>query len=110
MSNMFDALESRVFLSAMPYSLYASEGYAGEGISEYVPMFNPNGMDVQYEVWAHFEVGERDLLLTSGTLRAGFRGGEVLSDAANPDASLVPTGRPYAARCRVPSSRSCRPI
>lgn len=100
MSNMFDALESRVFLSAMPYSLYASEGYAGEGISEYVPMFNPNGVDIQYEVWAHFEVGERDLLLTSGTLRAGFRGGEVLSDSANPDASLVPTGRPYAVEIR----------
>jgi hypothetical protein len=95
--NHFDVLEPRKHLAAtMPFEAYFPEGYASERINEYVPMTNHNGFEVEYELHARYEFGERDQLVASGRIGANTRGGVTISDVNQAEKIRVRTRSPYA--------------
>lgn len=93
-----EGLESRLLLDAVPFAFaqYFPEGFATDSINEYVPMTNTNSTATTYELWAKYELGERDQLIASGTIPANTRGGVTISDVARPNETLVRKGEPYA--------------
>ncbi|HYE01841.1 MAG TPA: hypothetical protein VD963_01265 [Phycisphaerales bacterium] len=94
--NFFDALENRTLLGAdLPFTLYYPEGYVHAGISEFVPITNTNASDVQYELHARYETGDRDQLLASGTIAAHSRGGVTINTAGQ-EGMLARQDVPYA--------------
>lgn len=96
----FDALEARAMLDALNFALFCPEGFASDSINEFVPITNPNGTAAQYELWAHYETGERDQLIASGTIAAFSRGGVTISDSQNPGQRVVRANTPYALELR----------
>ena len=107
--DMFSPLEARCLLSgageAAGFTAYFPEGYAHNGISEFVPMTNPNDQDVAYTLTAHYETGKRDQIIASGTIAAHSRGGVTVSLAGRPELMLVRPDTPYA----LETIRSGRP-
>lgn len=71
-----DQLEPRVLLShtnGLDHTVFYPEGFVHDNISEAVIISNPTASDSPYELWARYEVGQRDQLLASGVLEAGRR-------------------------------------
>lgn len=98
-----ETLESRILLSGhdtLVNELFYPEGFAHEGITEVVSIANPGFADAAYELWARYEAGVRDQLLSSGSLNAGERLELDISTAGAPDAMLVRSGVPYAFELR----------
>ncbi len=93
-----ERLEARQMMAASPlnFSAYYPEGYVSDNVNEYVPMTNPNGVEVEFELHARYEFGERDALLARGTIPANSRGGVTISDVNFPDDRLVRKDTPYA--------------
>lgn len=78
------------------YAVWYPEGFAGATISEFVPIVNPNDQPVYFQLIARFETGVRDLVIAEGVIAPNTRGGVTISTTENPEAALVPQGRPYA--------------
>ncbi len=76
--------------------LYYPEGFSSANIDEFIPMVNPNDFDVSYTVVVRYEVGERDQILSTGTLAANSRGGITISSQFDENASAIRKGTPYA--------------
>lgn len=94
---LFEALEGRQLLAAdLPFTLYYPEGFAHGGISEFVPIANPNDFVVHYELHARYAGGERDQLIASGAVQPNSRSGVRIATAGRPDEMLVSPNRPYA--------------
>lgn len=93
-----ESLEARQMMSTSPlnFSAFYPEGYVSDNVNEYVPMTNPNGAEVEFELHARYEFGERDALLASGTIPANTRGGVTINDVNFPDDRLVRKDTPYA--------------
>lgn len=100
-AEMFEALEGRQLLSGdLPFVQYYPEGFASGRVSEFVPMTNPNDAPAAYELWARYETGERDQLISRGEIEPGSRGGVTVTDARAPGSMLVRRGTPYALELR----------
>lgn len=90
----------RVASDPAEHVLYYPEGYSSSRIDEYVPLVNPNNVAVSYTIIAHYEVGERDQVIASGTLAPVTRGGITINSARAPGQSLVRLDTPYALEVR----------
>lgn len=98
-----ETLETRILLSGhdgLVNELFYPEGFAHEGITEVVSITNPSATDAAYELWARYEAGVRDQLLSSGTLGVGERLELDISTAGAPETMLVRSGEPYAFELR----------
>lgn len=94
---VLEALESRRLLSGdLPFTYYYPEGYTHDQISEFVPITNTGDTEVTYELHARYETGERDQLLSSGTIAPGTRGGVTINRAGSPAERLARPDTPYA--------------
>lgn len=93
-----EALEGRKVMSTSPlnFSAYYPEGYVSDNVNEYVPITNPNSVEVEFELHARYEFGERDQLISSGRIPAASRGGITINDTNFPDDRLVRKDIPYA--------------
>jgi hypothetical protein len=81
----------------LPFRIFYPEGWRNDStINEYVPMVNPNAFDVQFQVIARYEVGERDSVIASGTIPARSRGGITVSEYAHPGNAVVRLNEGYA--------------
>lgn len=81
----------------LTWEAYFPEGFASNTINEFVPITNHNSSAVQFELWAHYEVGTpATQLVASGTVAANSRGGVTISDSQNPGARVVRPNTPYA--------------
>lgn len=84
------------------HTVYSAEGFTGATINEFVPMVNPNNVDVHYEIRVRYEQGDgfygylRDDLVTRGVIAANSRGGVTISTRNNWGAAEVIAGRGYA--------------
>jgi hypothetical protein len=98
-----DPLEPRVLLSGggMPFTAYFPEGYSHGQISEFVPITNTNEFEVEYELHARYETGERDQILADGVIPAGMRSGVTINRADDPASMLVRPDTPYALELRA---------
>jgi hypothetical protein len=93
-----ESLEPRVLLASSPltFEAYYPEGYANNTINEYVPITNHGEVEVEYELHARYEWGERDQLISSGRIAPHSRGGVTISEAGRADDRLVRDDVPYA--------------
>ncbi len=91
-----ESLEPRVLLSGMTFEAYYPEGFASDNINEFVPITNHNGVAVEYELHARYEIGDRDQLIARGTIPAFSRGGVTISDSQAVEDRLVRKDEPYA--------------
>ena len=93
-----EALEPRKLLAAeggdLPFTYFYPEGYAHDGINEFVPITNPGSEEVRFELHARYETGERDQVLAEGVIPAGTRGGVTVNRGAQE--RLVRADTPYA--------------
>src|SRR5690606_16556224 len=93
--------EVRVASQPMTHFLYFAEGFSGPGVDEFIPIVNPNGFAVQYQVFAHYETGSLQATpIFTGTIAANSRGGITVYSKSNPGASLVRQNTPYALEIR----------
>lgn len=83
-------------LNGFDYEAVFPEGYAADHINEFVPITNTNGVPVTYELHARYETGDRDQLISSGTIAANTRGGVTIAETRNPAATIVRKNEPYA--------------
>jgi hypothetical protein len=86
----------RIDSAPATYFVYYPEGFASPTIDEFVPLVNTNTFDVNYTIIAHYEVGERDQVLSTGTIGANSRGGITITSRAEPGTAVVRQGVPYA--------------
>ncbi|MBC7834808.1 MAG: hypothetical protein H7Y88_06880 [Phycisphaerales bacterium] len=93
--SLFEMLEGRRLLGAdLPFTYYYPEGFANDGINEFVPITNPNNTAVTFELHARYETGERDALIASGTIDAHSRGGVTVTRGSSE--RIVRPDTPYA--------------
>lgn len=85
----------------LSHAFYYPEGFAGSTINEFLPLANPNGEAVSYQVIARFEVGQRDMVIATGVMAAHARDGITISQFERPALNLVPQGVPYALEVRA---------
>jgi hypothetical protein len=91
----------RVSAQPVTHFLFFPEGFAGSTINEFVPMVNPNSVDVDFQVYARYETGANPSTpIYTGTIPANSRGGITISTAANQGAALVRIGAPYSLEIR----------
>ncbi len=97
-SSAFEALEARRVLAGNPltFEAYYPEGYSNNTINEYVPMTNHGEVEVEFELHARYEFGQRDQLISSGRIAAHSRGGVTISEAGRQEDRLVRDDVPYA--------------
>ncbi len=97
-------------------TVYYPEGFSGSTINEFLPIGNPNGQTVHYQVIVRSEVGQpdpndgsdfwfRDRVIASNAIGANARGGITISQftpgSGAPGVNdLVPQGIPYALEVR----------
>jgi hypothetical protein len=93
----FENLEPRQLMAAaMAYEAWYPEGFAADYINEYVPITNHNGFEVEYELHARYEDGERDQLISSGRIAPSSRDGVTISTKDRPEVTRVRKNSPYA--------------
>lgn len=96
-----EALEPRRLLSSdLPLVQFYPEGFASDRISEFVPLTNHGDEPVEYELWARYEVGQRDQLIAEGVVPPRTRGGVTITDARDPSKNTVRKGVPFALELR----------
>jgi hypothetical protein len=98
-----ESLEPRTLMSGsddLVHHLYYPEGYSSRTISEAVPITNPNSVAATYELWARYAVGERDQLISSGTIAPHSRAGVVVTNARRDGSSITRAGVGYALELR----------
>jgi len=95
------------------FRYYFPEGFAGSTINEFVPIGNPNAVNVSYQVIVRSEVAQtqppptpgsaadpdfwyRDKVINSGSIGPNRRGGITISNFSNSSADLVARGVPYS--------------
>ncbi|MCC6320808.1 MAG: peptidylprolyl isomerase [Phycisphaerales bacterium] len=90
------------------HRVYYPEGFAGSNINEFLPLGNPGGPTLQYQVIVRAETRDaipadgsdfwyRDKVIASGQIGSIRRAGITVSTFANPANNLVPRqGKPYA--------------
>ena len=101
-AHILESLERRALLDAsLPFTAYYPEGFVHDGISEFVPITNSGDTEVQYELHARYETGERDQLVAAGTIAPHSRGGVTLNTAGDPASRLVRPDAPYALELRA---------
>lgn len=91
-----EALEPRVLLSHLPVEVYYPEGFAHDNVTEMVSVHNPGAVAATFELWARYEVGERDQLLASGVLGPQEQTEIMLAEAGEPGSRLVRKSTPFA--------------
>ena len=97
-----ESLEARMLLShdpcggALSNELVYPEGFAHDGSTEIGNLSNIDAAAAAYEIWAQYEVGSRDQLLSAGTLAAGERVELALTIAGDASLRLVRSNTPYA--------------
>lgn len=90
-------LEPRTLLSgSYPYELVLPEGFASDAIRQIVPLENSGTLPADYRLIARYERAFAEQILASGTLAPDTRGTISVSDPANPSATVVRKGEPYA--------------
>lgn len=90
-------LEPRALLAAdLAFAAYYPEGFASDSVKEFVPITNTNSVEVEYELHARYEFGERDSVLARGRIAPNSRGGVTVFDTDNAEAQLVRKNTPYA--------------
>lgn len=99
-STLFEPLEPRALLAALTEHLYYPEGFANSRIKETVSLSGFESTDTEYEIWAHYETGQRDQLLKSGIVHGRIREDIRISDPVEPGAILVRENTPYALEIR----------
>jgi hypothetical protein len=98
-----EPLEPRTLMSGsddLVHHLYYPEGFSSRTISEPVPITNPNSADATYELWARYATGERDQLISSGTIAPHSRAGIVVTNARRDGSSITRAGVGYALELR----------
>lgn len=81
----------------LQFRLFYPEGWRNDStINEYVPMVNPNNFPVDFRIIARYETGERDAVISEGTIPANSRGGITVSEYVNPGQSLVRLNEGFA--------------
>jgi len=107
LQHVLESLERRVLMDAsaaggdLPFVAYYPEGYAHDGINEFVPITNNSDEEVRFELHARYETGERDQLVASGVIAPHSRGGVTLNAADRPEERLVRKDVPYALELRA---------
>lgn len=93
----FEPLESRFVLDGdFPFVAYYPEGYASDQINEFVPITNHNDFEVDFELHARYEFGERDQLIAEGKIPGKTRGGVTISEVTRPQDTVVRRREPYS--------------
>ncbi len=93
-----DQLEPRVLLShtnGLDHTIFYPEGFVHDNISEAVIISNPTAGDSGYELWARYEVGQRDQLLASGILEARRRE-DITLNSVGGSSGLLRSSTPFA--------------
>lgn len=77
--------------------VFYPEGWRNDiTINEYVPIVNPYGFPVEYQLVAHYETGDRDQVVAQGVIAAHSRSGVTTTEHRNPDAARVRLNEAYA--------------
>jgi cyclophilin family peptidyl-prolyl cis-trans isomerase len=76
--------------------IYYPEGFRSASSEETVELTNPNAFATTYQLIAHYENGQRDNVIASGTIAAGTTLELKVWDPTNPTASKVRADTPYA--------------
>ena len=72
------------------------EGFRSTSTTESVELVNPNSVSAAYQVIVHYEWGNRETVISSGTLSPGATTRLRLSDASDSAVNTVRTGTPYS--------------
>lgn len=80
--------------------IFFPEGFRSSSVNEYVPMVNTNDFPVTYELWARYDRGDRDQLVSQGTIGANSRGGATITERSKPNVDRVRKNTPYALELR----------
>lgn len=88
------------------FKYYFPEGFAGSNISEYIPIGNPGGSAVRFQLIARSEQAQpqpttgdfwfRDKVIATSSIAGNSRGGVTISQKSTPGQNLVDSGVPYA--------------
>jgi hypothetical protein len=103
LSTPFEHLEPRIVLSAgagLDCVVYAPEGFAHNSVTEVVTISNAGNTAADFELFARYEVGERDQTLASGFLAPGETREIEIARAGEPDDRLVRGSTPFALELR----------
>ena len=99
-TRFMEELEPRKLLSgdagSLSFEAFYPEGFAHDGISEFVPITNPNDVQIEYELHARYAKGDRDQLIQRGVIPAQTRRGVVINRAGQPQTLRVRPNEPYA--------------
>jgi len=98
-----ETLSDSSTVAQLPYRVYYPEGNSNSGISEFLPLSNPNSQPVRVVVIARYEFGQRDQVLKTLTINPNSRSGITLSTADVGSGSttiLNRPGVPYALEIR----------
>lgn len=97
-SALVESLEPRTFLAAgpLPYETYFPEGFASSSILQQVDLASANATDTDWSLEVRYEVGQRDQVLSTGTIHPDARASVLIADPAHPSSVLARPGEPYA--------------
>ncbi len=86
----------RIDTEPVTHSIVYPEGFASSSISEFVSIANPNDFATNYTVILRYAKGERDVVVRTGTLAAGSRGGVAIANGKGSFAPGVRVGEAYS--------------
>lgn len=79
------------------YRVFYAEGWRNDAsVNEYLPLVNPNDVEVTYKIYARYEVGDRDQLVAEGTIAPHSRGGVTMTEKGRSADALVRANVGYA--------------
>lgn len=92
-----ETLEGRKLLdAALPFEVYFPEGFAGASVDASVPIQNPGDVATQYELWARYEKGEAEHLLSRSTVPGRGNAEVMVSQAGGSVAPGLRRDEPFA--------------
>jgi peptidyl-prolyl cis-trans isomerase A (cyclophilin A) len=78
------------------HQVFSPEGFRSGSTTETVELFNPNAFSGAYQVTVHYETGQRDTVISQGTLGANRKLSITLSDKSQPGLNNVRSGVGYS--------------
>jgi cyclophilin family peptidyl-prolyl cis-trans isomerase len=77
-------------------TVFYPEGFRSQTSVENLELFNPNGTGGTYQVVVHYETGQRDSVVATGTIGSNAKLSITLSDFAQPGLNTVRSDTPYS--------------
>lgn len=99
--DLFRITNAEVVKPAGAFQFYADqvvypEGFRSPFATETIELVNPNPVSASYQIIARYEDGQRDTVITSGTIAAGTTLQIKVWDPTNPGATAIRNQTPYA--------------